>query len=98
MSAPGERVQKVLAHAGIGSRRAVEDLIRAGRVRVNGRVAELGARVDETKDTVEVDGSRVPLRSELLHYLMNKPAGVVTTASDPEGRPTVMDLWSEPAR
>jgi pseudouridine synthase len=88
-----ERLQKVLAHAGVGSRRAVEALIVAGRVRVNGVDAILGQRVDTSRDVVEVDGSRVPLSTDLLYYLMNKPEGVVTTASDPAGRPTVMDLW-----
>jgi 23S rRNA pseudouridine2605 synthase len=88
-----ERLQKVLAHAGVGSRRAVEALIVAGRVRVNGVNAILGQRVDTSRDVVEVDGSRVPLSTDLLYYLMNKPEGVVTTASDPAGRPTVMDLW-----
>jgi pseudouridine synthase len=87
-----ERLQKVLAHAGIGSRRSVEELIAAGRIRVNGKVARLGQRVDITKDKVEVDGSTVPLQADLVYYLLNKPAGVVATASDPEGRLTVVDL------
>ena len=88
----GERLQKVLAHAGVASRRAVEEMIVAGRVRVNGKVARLGQRVDSSKDKVEVDGSTVPLETTLVHYLLNKPAGVVATASDPDGRPTVLDL------
>lgn len=88
----GERLQKVLAHAGVGSRRAVEEMIVAGRIRVNGKRAELGRRIDPEKDKVEVDGSIVPLRAELVYYLLNKPEGVVTTADDPEGRPTVLDL------
>ncbi len=90
--AGGERLQKVLAHAGVGSRRAVEDMIAAGRIRVNGARAELGRRVDPAKDKVEVDGSIVPLRTDLVYFLMNKPEGVVTTADDPEGRPTVLDV------
>ena len=94
----GERLQKVLAHAGVGSRRAVEDLIASGRVAVNGRRARLGQRVDRANDVVEVDGSRVPLSAELRYYLVNVPAGVVTTASDPHGRPTVMDLVDLDAR
>ncbi|HYP24229.1 MAG TPA: pseudouridine synthase, partial [Actinomycetota bacterium] len=98
MGDEGERLQKVLAHAGLGSRRAMEDLIAAGRVKVNGRRAQLGARVDPDKDEVEVDGSRVPLRQELLHYMLNKPVGVVSTASDPEGRQTVLDLLDLPSR
>ncbi|MDQ3916698.1 MAG: rRNA pseudouridine synthase [Actinomycetota bacterium] len=94
----GERLQKVLAHAGIGSRRAVEELIAAGRVKVNGRRARLGVRVDPSKDEVEVDGSRVPLGQDLLHYMLNKPDGVVSTVSDPEGRPTVLELLDVPTR
>jgi pseudouridine synthase len=94
----GERLQKVLAHAGLGSRRAVEELIAAGRVKVNGRRAQLGVRVDPSKDEVEVDGSKVPLEQDLVHYLLNKPVGVVSTASDPGGRPTVVELLDVPAR
>jgi 23S rRNA pseudouridine2605 synthase len=88
----GERLQKVLAQAGLGSRRACEELIAAGRVRVNNEVAVLGARVDPEHDTIEVDGAVVGTRQGLVHYLLNKPAGVVTTAADPQGRPTVVDL------
>lgn len=88
----GERLQKVLARAGIGSRRAVEELIAGGRVRVNGERVALGRRVDITKDVVEVDGSRVPLEATLRYLLANKPLGVVSTADDPEGRTTVLDL------
>ena len=94
----GERLQKVLAHAGVGSRRAVEEMIADGRVQVNGTRAELGRRVDPEKDKVEVDGSLVPLRANLVYYLLNKPEGVVTTADDPEGRPTVVDLVDAPDR
>jgi pseudouridine synthase len=86
-----QRIQKVLAHAGIASRRAVEEMIEAGRVRVNGKKARLGQRVDPAKDAVEVDGSRVPLKAELRYYLLNKPVGVVTTSDDPEGRETVLE-------
>ena len=88
----GERLQKVLARAGIGSRRACEELIDAGRVRVNGDVATLGRRVDPEHDRVTVDGITVSVRPGLVYYLLNKPAKVVTTARDPEGRPTVIDL------
>ena len=86
-----QRIQKVLAHAGVASRRAVEEMIEAGRVKVNGKRARLGQRVDPSKDKVEVDGSEVPLRAELRYYLLNKPVGVVTTSDDPEGRETVLD-------
>jgi 23S rRNA pseudouridine2605 synthase len=69
-----------------------EDLIAEGRVTVNGDVAELGRRVDPEVDRVEVDGVPLSVREGLVHYLLNKPAGVVTTASDPQGRPTVVQL------
>lgn len=86
-----ERLQKVLAARGFGSRRACEDLIAEGRVTVNGDIAELGRRVDVTTDLVEVDGAPVGVRADLVYYLLNKPAGVVTTARDPQGRPTVVE-------
>ena len=88
----GERLQKVLAQAGLGSRRACEALIEAGRVEVNGEVAALGRRIDPEHDRVTVDGVTIPVRPGLVYYLLNKPAKVVTTAHDPEGRPTVIDL------
>ena len=88
----GERLQKVLAGAGLGSRRHCESLIEAGRVTVNGRTAELGMRVDAERDEVRVDGTRISLGRGLVYYLLNKPRGVVVTASDPEGRPTVLEL------
>jgi 23S rRNA pseudouridine2605 synthase len=88
----GERLQKVLARAGLGSRRACEELIDEGRVEVNGEVAVLGRRVDPEHDRVTVDGVTLPVRPGLVYYLLNKPARVVTTAHDPEGRPTVIDL------
>ena len=87
----GERLQKVLAAAGVASRRHVEEMIRAGRIRVNGRTARIGQRVQADVDVVEVDGAVIGLRGDLVHYLLNKPAGVVSTASDPQGRPTVLD-------
>lgn len=90
--AEGERLQKVLARAGVGSRRACEELIADGLVTVNGEVAELGRRVDPDHDRVAIDGVRVGVRPGLVHYLLNKPAGVVTTAADPQGRPTVVEL------
>src|SRR5215207_8674130 len=87
-----QRLQKVLAQAGLGSRRACEVLIADGRVRVNGHVATLGDRADPEVDEIEVDGAVVGVRPGLVHYLLNKPAGVVTTASDPQGRATVVGL------
>lgn len=87
-----DRLQKVMAAAGIASRRASEVLISAGRVTINGRVAELGDRVDPDVDVVEVDGDRVIVDTTLHYLMLNKPRGVVSTTHDPEGRPTVMDL------
>ncbi|MGH9055543.1 MAG: pseudouridine synthase [Acidimicrobiales bacterium] len=88
----GERLQKVLARAGLGSRRACEELIAAGRVLVNDEPARLGRRIDPAADRVSVDGVPVGVRPDLVYYLLNKPAGVVSTASDPEGRRAVTDL------
>jgi 23S rRNA pseudouridine2605 synthase len=82
----------LLAAAGLGSRRACEELVAAGRVEVNGRVAQLGARADPARDRVTVDGVPLPLREGAAYYLLNKPAGVVSTARDPKGRPTVVGL------
>jgi 23S rRNA pseudouridine2605 synthase len=84
-----ERVQKALARAGLGSRRACEDLVRQGRVRIDGRVAELGDRVEPARSRVEVDGIRVPLDPAIRYYALNKPRGVVTTARDPQRRPDI---------
>ena len=92
MSPEGERLQKVLAAAGYGSRRACEELIAEGRVTVDGEVAVLGRRVDPETARVEVDGVPAPVRPGLVYYLLNKPRGVVATASDPHGRPTVVGL------
>jgi 23S rRNA pseudouridine2605 synthase len=93
-----QRIQKVLARAGVASRREVEEMVTAGRVRVNGRPARIGQRVDPSKDQVEVDGSPVPLDPELVYYLLNKPRGVVSSAADPEGRTTVLDIADVEAR
>ena len=92
MTPPGERLQKILAQAGLGSRRTAEDLIADGRVTVNGEVATLGTRADPEADAIEVDGARIGVKQGLVHYLLNKPTGVVTTASDPQGRPTVVEI------
>ncbi|MGI8575929.1 MAG: pseudouridine synthase [Egibacteraceae bacterium] len=87
-----ERVQKVLASAGVGSRRECEQLIAEGRVAVDGQVITLGSKADARTQVLTVDGERIPTDPGLAYVLLNKPRGVVTTASDPEGRPTVMDL------
>ena len=88
----GERLQKILARAGLGSRRVCEELVADGRVTVNGEVAQLGRRADPEHDVVALDGVTVVVRDDLVYYLLNKPTGRVSTASDPEGRPTVVDL------
>ena len=88
--ASGQRLQKVLAHAGVASRRACEQLIADGRVSVDGvTVTEAGVRVDPLTQEIRVDGSRILTNPELITLMLHKPAGVVTTMEDPEGRPTV---------
>jgi 23S rRNA pseudouridine2605 synthase len=94
----GERLQKTLARAGYGSRRACEILISEGRVTVDGRVAELGNRVQPEINVICVDGSMAPTSQSKVYFLLNKPDGVVTTASDPQGRTTVLDLIESPVR
>jgi 23S rRNA pseudouridine2605 synthase len=89
---PGERLQKVLARAGFGSRRRSEELIAAGRVTVDGDVAELGRRVDPRHDRIAVDGIPVVVDATVVHWLLNKPPDYVTTANDPFGRETVFAL------
>lgn len=93
-----ERLQKALAAAGLGSRRRCEELIEAGRVELNGKIAKLGDRVDSARDTVRVDGIPVDLAVEKKYFLLNKPAGYITTLRDTRGRPTVMDLVGEEGR
>lgn len=89
----GVRLQKVLAAAGIASRRASEELILDGRVEVNGSIVmELGTRVDPEKDTIRVDGSRIPAARHHVYLVLNKPRGVVSTMDDPEGRRTLSDF------
>ncbi|MEI8241297.1 MAG: pseudouridine synthase [Actinomycetota bacterium] len=94
----GERLQKVLSARGWGSRRVCEDIIADGRVTVNGELAVLGRRVDAETDLVEVDGVPLGVKAGLVYYLLNKPIGVVTTASDPQGRPTVVKLVPDEPR
>jgi pseudouridine synthase len=88
-----ERLQKILSAAGVASRRLAEELIVQGRVSVNGTVVtELGTKADPAADEIRVDGRRVQGPQRLRYILLNKPRGYVTTRSDPQGRPTVMDL------
>jgi 23S rRNA pseudouridine2605 synthase len=94
----GERLQKVLARAGFASRRKCEELIAQDRVTVNGEVAVLGRRVDPNVDQIAVDGVPVVVDTTLVHWLLNKPPDYVTTASDPQGRPTVLDLVPDEPR
>jgi 23S rRNA pseudouridine2605 synthase len=89
----GVRLQKVLAQAGVGSRRACEELIVAGRVEVDGRrVTELGVRIDPKRSVVHVDGVRIQLDESLVYLALNKPLGVVSAMSDPQGRPNLGDF------
>jgi 23S rRNA pseudouridine2605 synthase len=94
----GERLQKALARAGYGSRRAAELLIDAGRVTVDGNVAILGQRVHPETQVICVDGKLAQTVENKVYYLLNKPLGVVTTASDPQHRTTVLDLVQAPVR
>ena len=90
------RLQKFLARAGVASRRHAEELIAAGRVTVNGaRVTEMGVKVDPAANMVAVDGAPVALPEENATFLLHKPAGYVTTMSDPQGRPTVAALMAD---
>ena len=90
---PGERLQKVLARAGVGSRRVCEDMIDQGRISVNGRTVTVqGMRVDPRTDKIAVDGSRLELRDDRVTYALNKPSGVLTAMSDDRNRPTIGDM------
>ncbi|HEV7669291.1 MAG TPA: pseudouridine synthase [Thermoanaerobaculia bacterium] len=88
----GDRIQKILARAGVSSRREAETLITDGRVTVNGQPAELGQKADPEHDSIKLDGKRILLPKEHRYLLLNKPRGVMTTVADPAGRPTVIDL------
>lgn len=94
------RLQKFLADCGVASRRGAEELIKAGRVCVNGEVIrEMGVKVDEANDTVEFDGVRILPQGKMIYIMLNKPEGFVTTVSDDKGRDTVMSLVADiPAR
>ena len=92
----GVRLQKVLAEAGIGSRRHCEEMIGAGRVEVDGQtVRRFGARVDPEHQVIRVDGRRIPAKPGLVYLALNKPAGVLTSMSDPRGRPTIADYLGD---
>jgi 23S rRNA pseudouridine2605 synthase len=90
-----ERLQRALARAGYGSRRTCEELISAGRVRLNGAVATLGDKVEPGTDEVLVDGRGVNLDPDVRYYALHKPAGILTTMSDPQGRPDIRPLLPE---
>ena len=95
----GERLARYLAHAGIASRRHAEILIAAGRVQVNGQVVTTqGVRVNPQRDSITVDGKAVLETEKLVYVLLHKPAGYVSTANDPQKRPTVLDLLSPELR
>ena len=93
-----ERLQKILARAGIESRRGAEDLIRRGEVVVNGQVASLGDKADQERDSIRVKGKKLAASLEKKYFLLNKPRGYITSRSDPEGRPTIFNLIAEPHR
>ena len=94
-----QRLQKILSQAGLASRRAAETLIAEGRVTVNGTtVREMGTKADAAEDDIRVDGRRVKTAEDKRYILLNKPAGVVSTRSDPQRRPTVIDLLARGAR
>jgi 23S rRNA pseudouridine2605 synthase len=86
------RVQKAISAAGLMSRRAAEDMIREGRISIDGTRADLGDRVDVSTQTVELDGAPIPVNPALETHLLYKPPGVISSASDPQGRETVVDL------
>lgn len=86
------RINKFLSTCGVASRRACDEIIAEGRVKVNGKVVEAGFDVDEYKDSVTLDGKKITFKQNFEYYIMNKPKGYVTTVKDDKGRKTVMDL------
>src|SRR5947207_9498567 len=87
-----ERLQKILAHAGVASRRHAEEMIQTGRVSVNGHmVTELGSKADPAEDVIKVDGKKLRQASRHVYILLHKPKNVMSTSSDPEKRPTVTE-------
>jgi 23S rRNA pseudouridine2605 synthase len=93
-----ERIQKILARAGLGSRRACEEYIAAGRVRVNGQVAVLGDKADSQRDKIQLDGKPVQVAEPLVYIALYKPRGVLSAVTSPDPRPTVLDLVDVPER
>ena len=93
-----ERIQKILARAGYGSRRACEVIIDAGRVTVNGKIAELGSKADAERDRIQVDGQLVTAQPAFIYIALHKPRGVLSTVEAPDPRPTVRDLVDVPGR
>lgn len=93
-----ERLQKILAQAGLGSRRACEEIIAAGRVRVNGQVALLGTKADPQRDDIIVDGKPIKVDQSMVYIALYKPRGVLSTVTAPDSRPTVRDLVSVPGK
>ena len=93
-----ERIQKIVARAGVAARRKAEELIREGRVTVNGRVALIGEKADPAADSIKIDGKRIQPGREHRYLLLNKPRGYLTAVSDPDGRPTVIELVPPPLR
>jgi pseudouridine synthase len=87
-----ERIQKLIAAAGLCSRRGAEELLREGRVKINGRIAQLGEQADPNADRITVDGRSLDRPADPLLLLLNKPVGVLCSCADPHGRPTVLDL------
>ena len=93
-----ERVQKILARAGVAARRKAEDMVREGRVTINGEVAHLGSKADPATDSIKLDGKRVQSSKGHRYLLLNKPRGYLTAVADDAGRPTVIQLVPQPMR